>query len=95
LATFDISSVIDQTIPTSPPTSGGLYDMLRYCDINAVGTTTNYDNTLISWSTQAPHTNLTFNGGNSKYSNCHGQSVRNILLSTYFWNISDGGMVNC
>ena len=58
--------------------------------------TTNYDAILNAWSalsvgeTQIP-TNITFSGGNSKYSNS-GESARNTLINTYGWTITDGGM---
>ena len=47
--------------------AGILNDMLNGCNINAAGTTTNYDATLISWAAQNPPNSLSFNGGNSKY----------------------------
>ncbi len=57
--------------------------------------TTNYDNTLIGWSTldagetQIPE-NITFSAGNSQY--CNGEVARTNLTSTpYNWIITDGG----
>jgi len=56
----------------------------------------NYDSTLIGWSTlgtsetQIPE-NITFSGGNSKY--CAGESARTNLINTpYDWTITDGGI---
>ena len=56
--------------------------------------TTNYDATLIGWSTITSlettlKSNVNFSGGYSTY--CNGQSARNILISTYGWTISDSG----
>jgi surface protein len=57
--------------------------------------TTNYDATLIGWSTiTSPETtlksNVNFSGGYSTY--CNGASARNLLISTYGWTISDSGL---
>ncbi len=41
--------------------------MLNGCNINAAGTTTNYDATLVAWAAQDPPNSLSFNGGTSKY----------------------------
>jgi len=52
---------------TLAPTLTSMSNMLLGCNINAAGTTTNYDATLISWAAQNPPNSLSFNGGNSKY----------------------------
>ena len=52
---------------TLAPTLTSMLNMLTGCDINAAGTTTNYDATLISWAAQNPPNSLSFDGGNSKY----------------------------
>ena len=44
-----------------------LNDILHQANINETGTTTNYDETLISWAAQNPPNSLSFNGGYSKY----------------------------
>jgi surface protein len=59
--------------------------------------TTNYDSLLTGWSTIEPNEtplkpNLYFSGGNSNY--CNGASARASIISTYGWNITDGGL-NC
>jgi surface protein len=41
--------------------------MLQGCDINAAGTTTNYDATLVAWAAQDAPNSLNFHGGTSKY----------------------------
>ncbi|SFV66278.1 Chitinase [hydrothermal vent metagenome] len=53
--------------------------------------TTNYDNLLSGWSTQTLKNNVTFSGGNSKYSTT-GESARNNIINNYGWNITDGGL---
>lgn len=66
--------------------------MFLLCDINETGTTTNYDATLNNFANR-PNTpnNLTFSGGNSKYS-AAGKVGRDILISKG-WTITDGGLV--
>ena len=65
---------------------------------NVILDTTSYDNLLVGWSTssagetQIP-TNITFNGGNSKYTSV-GEAAKNILEGTYNWIINDGGLIN-
>lgn len=68
-----------------------LNNFLQNIDINESGTTSNYDNLLNSWSNQNVQPNLSFNGGNSKYS-ADGEVGRNILINTYNWTITDGGL---
>lgn len=64
------------------------------CDINATGTTTNYDNTLISWAAQTVYsgmTNVRFT--NCKYSAGTAETARGVLTGTpNSWTITDGGM---
>lgn len=74
--------------------------MLGYTDINETGTTTNYDNLLISFENQAGLYNKTalgFNGGNAQYSST-GETARNNLTKAvvdggYGWVITDGGLI--
>lgn len=65
--------------------------MLTQTDINETGTTTNYDKTLISWASQSVQNGVVFDGGDSKYSSA-GEVARNILINTYGWTITDGGL---
>ncbi|WP_299557240.1 BspA family leucine-rich repeat surface protein [Seonamhaeicola sp.] len=51
--------------------------------------TANYDNLLIGWNSLNLQSSVLFNAGNSQY--CNGTTARATLVSTYFWNISDGG----
>lgn len=55
--------------------------------------THNYDNTLISWSEQAPVNALTVSFGGSKYTaGSAAEAARNTLITTYGWTITDGGV---
>jgi len=62
---------------------------------NITLSTSNYDNTLIGWNTlsgaeTAIPSNITFDGGNSKY--CAGQAARAALIAApNNWTITDGG----
>ena len=67
--------------------------LLSGCDINASGTTTNYDNTLISWSGQTVQSNITVSFGTSKYSSS-ATTARDHLVTTHGWTITDGGLIN-
>ena len=51
----------------------------------------NYDALLIGWDLQNLKSNVTFNGGNSKY--CAGISARTHLIASDGWLITDGGYV--
>jgi len=52
--------------------------------------TENYDALLLSWSRLSLQENVTFDGGNSHYSNSS-QSARDILTDVYGWTVTDGG----
>jgi surface protein len=80
LATFNLSLVTTFT------------NFATGCNINDTGTSTNYDNTLVSWAAQTPNTYANINFGSSKYSDT-GLTARNILTSTYHWTMSDGGHI--
>jgi surface protein len=58
---------------------------------NVTLSTPNYDALIQGWSSQALKSNVSFHGGNSQYSSAS-DSARNVLLSTYSWNITDGGL---
>ena len=67
--------------------------ILAGTNINNIGTTTNYDNTLISWAAQTVKPSLSFHGGTAKYSDL-GLTARNILTSApNNWVITDGGHI--
>ena len=68
-------------------------NMFIGCDINAVGTTTNYDALLVGWSTQDVELNKAFHGGTSKYSAGVGAPARLVLTGTKLWTITDGGQI--
>jgi hypothetical protein len=53
--------------------------------------TSNYDNTLIGWSSLNLKSNVNFNAGNSTYSSAS-ISARNKLINDYGWTIIDGGL---
>jgi hypothetical protein len=73
--------------------AGGLLSFLADCNINAVSTTTNYDNLLVSLSGQTTLNSLVFSGGISKYSLATGKPARDILTNApKSWTITDGGM---
>lgn len=66
-------------------------------DINATGTSTNYDNTLISWAAQAAPNTKTFNAGTSKYSDAAQAARDHLVLAVgsggHSWTIVDGGHI--
>jgi len=71
-----------------------LNDMLNGCNINATGTTTNYDATLIAWAAQTVKPNVNFHGGTSKYSSGAAATARGVLTSApNSWTITDGGQI--
>lgn len=81
LATFSLASATNTFL------------MLDGADINAAGTSTNYDNTLIAWAAADVPNGLTFHGGTSKYSDT-GQTARTSLINDDSWTITaDGGHI--
>lgn len=81
LASFNIANNIN------------LIDFATVCNINAPGTSTNYDATLIAWSAQVPKPNITVNFGTSKYSEA-GSAARAELIANHGWIITDGGLID-
>lgn len=55
--------------------------------------TANYDALLIGWEAQAVQDNITFHGGNSKYSAGAAATARQALIDDHNWTITDGGQV--
>lgn len=67
--------------------------MLAGVNINEIGSTANYDATLISWASQSLHSAINFHGGTSKYSDS-GAAARLVLTNApNSWVITDGGHV--
>ena len=52
----------------------------------------NYDAILNSWSKQSVQTGITINFGSSNYTSA-GEVARDILINTYGWTITDGGII--
>lgn len=69
--------------------------MLEYSNINATGTTTNYDATLVAWATADVPDSITFHGGTSKYSTAGGGTAARAILTDApnSWSITDGGQL--
>jgi hypothetical protein len=67
-------------------------DMLKNCNINETGTTTNYDATLIAWAAQDLVDGLAFHGGTSKYGDA-GQTARTAIATDDSWTFTDGGHI--
>jgi len=58
---------------------------------NVTLSTANYSKILIGWAAQTVQTNIEFDGGNSKYYSGAAADSRANLISTYGWDITDGG----
>ena len=71
---WDVSNVIDMS---------GMFDGVTL-------STTNYSNILLKWSNQTLQLNVTFSGGNSKYSDSVANN-RQSMIDNYYWDITDGG----
>jgi len=104
ISSWNVSSVTDMNQMFNNASSFnqnlGSWDISSIVDMSNMFTgialsTTNYDNTLIGWSTldtgetKIP-TNITFDGGNSIYCTL-GEAAWNTLKNTYNWTIIDGG----
>jgi len=62
---------------------------------NVTLSTSNYDNLLLGWASLSSSANpaLTFNAGNSKYSNLANViAARDRLINDFSWQITDGGI---
>jgi surface protein len=61
--------------------------------INGTLSTINYDALLVGWDSQVVLSGLSFNAGNSIYTNCTGTAfeARQSLMNTDSWTILDGG----
>jgi len=68
-------------------------NMFYGCDINATGTSTNYDNTLIAWADADVPDSMNFNAGTSKYGAGAGLAARASLIADDLWTITDGGQI--
>ena len=55
--------------------------------------TQNYDNLLIGWSQLTLQNGVTFDGGNSQYSE-NGESARQAIIANFGWMIGDGGFID-
>lgn len=60
-------------------------------DLNTVGSTANYDNTLFIWANDQLQKDVVANFGVSKYSS-NVQSNRNAIIGRNNWTITDGGL---
>lgn len=79
LATFSLAAMTE------------IGQMLQYSNINATGTTDNYDATLIAWATADVPNSKSFHGGYSKYSAGAAATARQSLIDDDLWDITDGG----
>ena len=52
----------------------------------------NYDTLLLGWSAEGLQDNVTFDGGNSQYSDTS-QDARDILKVGFGWTVTDGDVV--
>jgi len=78
LAAFDMEAV---TVPTQ---------MCSGCDLNAPGTTANYDATLVAWAAQDLVNSKSVDFGTSKYG--AGATARAAIIADDLWTITDGGV---
>ena len=77
LSSWDISKVEEMTM------------MLAGAGLSS----TNYSNTLISWAQQNLQSGVTFSAGDSKFYLGSAADARELILSNYYWTITDGGPV--
>ena len=83
---FKLASSFDQDISGWDVTS--LSDATNMFD-GVTLSSANYDALLNSWNAQTLQSNVTFDGGNSKY--CNGETARTNMINTQGWMITDGG----
>jgi len=62
-------------------------------NLNTVGTTTNYDNTLVALAAQDLPNSLSISFGSSKYSAGVGAPARAAIIADDLWTITDGGQL--
>jgi len=69
-------------------------NMINFMNSTTGMSTTNYNETLISWVAQTPQSNINVNFGGSQYTlGGAAEAARNTLINTYGWTITDGGGV--
>jgi len=87
---FDGATAFDQNLGSWDITAVTLMNEM----FNGVTlSTANYDALLIGWEGQAVQNNVTFDGGNSKYSAGAAATARQALIDDHTWIITDGGQV--
>ena len=67
-------------------------DMFVDCNINAAGTTTNYDATLVAWELLNLTNSLTLTATNCKYGDT-GETARTAIAADDLWTFVDGGHI--
>jgi surface protein len=67
-------------------------DMCAGCNLNATGTTTNYDATLVAWAAQDLVNSLTMTATNCKYGDA-GEVARTAIATDDSWTFVDGGHI--
>jgi surface protein len=100
IGNWNVSNVISMTNMFNGATSFnqniGNWNVSNVIDMddmfnNVTLSISNYNNLLIGWSNLNLQNNINFNAGNSKYSS-QAIEARSILIDTYSWNITDGGL---
>ena len=90
--TFNLCQAFKQSLETWDVSKGtDLTWILNATDINKVGTTTNYDNTLIAWEKLDLIDGKNFSAGTAKYS-AAGAAARAAIIADDSWTITDGGL---
>jgi surface protein len=67
---------------------------MGYMLFNFKISTAYYNKILINWSLLPLKNNVTFHGGQSKFSTGNAANARQYIIDTYGWTITDGGMSN-
>ncbi len=98
ISSWDVSNVTDMKEmfwhATSFDQNIGSWNIINVTDmtdmfLDVTLSTINYDALLTGWSSKVLKNGVTFHAGNSKY--CSAESERADIISTYSWNIIDGG----
>jgi len=101
IGNWDVSSVTDMSRMFVQATNFnqdiGNWDVSSVTDMYAMVwgvtlSTTNYDNLLVGRSRLTLRSGVSFDGGNSKYSNT-GQTARQSIIDNFSWTITDGGHI--
>ncbi len=94
-AVTNMDSMFRVALSANPDTSNWDISNVANMDSMFLGVTLpmpSYENMLIGFASQNLQSNINFHGGNSQYCSAAAQAARASIITSYNWNITDGGV---